>query len=141
MKSSVLFLTILFLYSSCATNSQQTKVDVRKDTVTTIVGADHDEHGCKASAGYTWSLIKQECIRSFELPLQLTNKDNSFSAGVAFASDSSRVEIFTKDGTMLLNKQGDAMYSDTAWLFQKIKDQWVMRKLHSEEIAYSSKKR
>lgn len=141
MKTSVLFLTILFLYSSCETKSQQTKVDVQKDTVRTIVGADHDEHGCKGSAGYTWSLIRQDCIRSFELPLQLTNKDNSFLAGVAFASDSSRVEIFTKDGTMLLNKQGDAIYSDTAWLFQRIQDEWVMRKSDSKEIAYSSKKK
>lgn len=129
------------MYCSCETKSQQTKLDVQKDTVTTIVGADHDEHGCKASAGYTWSLIRQDCIRSFELPLQLTNKDNSFSAGVAFASDSSRVEIFTKDGTMLLNKQGDAMYSDATWLFQRIQDEWLMRKSDSKEIAYSSKKR
>lgn len=31
-----------------------------------IVGNDSDEHGCKASAGYSWCEAKQACIRSWE---------------------------------------------------------------------------
>jgi hypothetical protein len=31
-----------------------------------IVGNDSDEHGCKASAGYSWCDEKQKCIRSWE---------------------------------------------------------------------------
>ncbi|MDI9319164.1 MAG: hypothetical protein QM530_01700 [Phycisphaerales bacterium] len=129
------------LVVSCSNSSIRSKNCIRKEIKTILVGADEDTHGCKGSAGYTWGLIRKECIRSFELPLQLTNKNNSFSAGVAFASDSSSVEIFTKDGTMLLNKQGDAMYSDTTWIFQRIQDEWLMRKSDSKEIAYSSKKK
>jgi len=31
-----------------------------------IVGSDSDEHGCKASAGYTWCQIKNKCLRTWE---------------------------------------------------------------------------
>lgn len=31
-----------------------------------LIGGDSDEHGCKASAGYTWCESKQKCIRMWE---------------------------------------------------------------------------
>lgn len=31
-----------------------------------MTGADQDAHGCKASAGYTWSVVRGQCIRIFE---------------------------------------------------------------------------
>jgi hypothetical protein len=31
-----------------------------------IIGADTDEHGCKASAGYTWCSASEKCIRLWE---------------------------------------------------------------------------
>jgi len=31
-----------------------------------LVGGDSDEHGCKASAGYSWCEVKQKCLRPFE---------------------------------------------------------------------------
>ena len=34
-------------------------------------GADKDAHGCIASAGYTYSELKKECIRTFEQKIQL----------------------------------------------------------------------
>ena len=33
-------------------------------------GSDKDEHGCIASAGYTWCEIKNQCLRSWEEPCQ-----------------------------------------------------------------------
>ena len=33
------------------------------------VGADRDAHGCVGSAGYTWSVVRQACIRVFEAGL------------------------------------------------------------------------
>lgn len=38
------------------------------DTVPPIVGGDSDIHGCKASAGYTWSVSENKCIRPWETP-------------------------------------------------------------------------
>ena len=31
-----------------------------------LVGGDKDEHGCVASAGYTWCELKQKCLREWE---------------------------------------------------------------------------
>lgn len=31
-----------------------------------LVGNDEDEHGCKASAGYSWCEAKQKCLRTWE---------------------------------------------------------------------------
>lgn len=40
---------------------------INKETPTqTLVGGDEDEHGCKASAGYSWCEIKQKCLRIWE---------------------------------------------------------------------------
>ncbi len=33
-----------------------------------IVGGDSDVHGCKASAGYSWSTLEKKCIRPWESP-------------------------------------------------------------------------
>jgi len=35
---------------------------------TPLVGGDKDEHGCIASAGYTWCEPKQKCLREWEEP-------------------------------------------------------------------------
>ncbi len=50
-----------------------------------------DDHGCNAAAGYTWSEVKQNCIRLFEDGVQLvseTDKSSSSAAYVVFAADS-----------------------------------------------------
>src|SRR6218665_380242 len=36
-----------------------------------LVGADSDAHGCKASAGYTWSQVQEKCLRLFEAGTRL----------------------------------------------------------------------
>ena len=36
-----------------------------------MVGIDKDEHGCIASAGYTWSEVQLNCIRLFESGIRL----------------------------------------------------------------------
>ena len=77
-----------------------------------IIGGDKDKYGCKGSAGYQWSELKRECIRSFELPLQLYNNDKSFSAGVLFNSDSSKAEVFCKEGRFILNKTEEGIFMD-----------------------------
>ena len=65
-----------------------------------MVGGDSDEHGCKGSAGYTWSVVKNECIRIFEsgirLDPQAADLDKSTSAFVVFKSenDESQAELY-----------------------------------------------
>lgn len=73
-----------------------------KTTATTrhiaIAGADTDEHGCKGSAGYQWSVVQQKCVQLSETGIQLTPIDsgNALVAYVLFASpdNDQQAEVF-----------------------------------------------
>lgn len=59
------------------------------------VGADRDEHGCLASAGYVWCEVQQDCIRLFEKGIRLESVDESnMPAFIVFSPDSTRLELF-----------------------------------------------
>ena len=102
IKIFIYFSSILVLVS-CQTAQKQPQ----------IVGGDKDKYGCKGSAGYQWSELRKECIRSFELPLQLYNQDKTYGAGVLFTSDSNKVEVFCKEGRFILNKINDTTFKDS----------------------------
>ena len=55
-----LILPVLFL-SACSTKLQESEVNNQ-----IIVGGDKDNHGCIASAGYSWCEAKQKCLRIWE---------------------------------------------------------------------------
>ncbi|MEI6191304.1 MAG: hypothetical protein WCP24_02985 [bacterium] len=49
--------------------------DPNQDISTTtnpIIGGDKDEHGCKASAGYSWCEVKNKCLRVWEEKCEVT---------------------------------------------------------------------
>ena len=50
-------------------------IDPSSEKPENLVGNDKDEHGCIASAGYTWSELLQECIRPFEKGIKLLSGD------------------------------------------------------------------
>lgn len=62
-------------------------------------GADKDVHYCIASAGYTYSELKKECIRAFEQKIQLQEiaTRGNYNAAVVFNNDLSKAEIFLKE--------------------------------------------
>ena len=39
-----------------------------------IVGGDRDAHGCIGSAGYTYSAVRTECVRLWEVGVRLAPK-------------------------------------------------------------------
>ncbi len=52
---------------SVITSDSNVKPTIIRETPTeALVGGDQDEHGCKASAGYSWCEIKQKCLRTWE---------------------------------------------------------------------------
>jgi hypothetical protein len=70
-KKLVLILMSGLLLSGCLTSSNKEAVTVTPtgtENISTeqLVGNDEDEHGCKASAGYSWCEIKQKCLRTWE---------------------------------------------------------------------------
>ncbi len=63
-----------------------------------MVGNDKDEHGCIASAGYTWSEVQQNCIRLFESGIRLEATDGKSSVYLVFSPDSMKTELFFSNG-------------------------------------------
>lgn len=103
-----------------------------------IVGADEDEYGCKGSAGYTWSVVKNECIRAFELPVRLDDISHPGFAGyILFSADESRAEIFGRlfKPSLVLDKSGKNYVSaDGKYVLSRGNDnKWT---LTSTEVLY-----
>jgi hypothetical protein len=108
MKRAILPLLILSvpLLIDCTNQSvHQTKKPELAAPI--LTGNDRDSHGCIGSAGYTWSELRQECVRIFEIgsPFSAygTNKDTTMSAFVILNNDKTKAEIyFPKDGKPII---------------------------------------
>lgn len=111
VKKIYLYMSVAYMamaFSACKPNKTATGT---KDEVqaqqTVMPGSDKDEHGCIGSAGYTWSELKKECVRPFEIGFKLsgmTDENKNFAAYAVFAADSSQAEIFipeVKGGVIL----------------------------------------
>lgn len=97
------------------TNSAEPKKDsvevTLKDTAKeTIVGADSDTHGCKASAGFTWSELKKECIRIFE-GTKLSHYDDgkTYTTASYVIFDGNKAELFldTQKESIILERKSE----------------------------------
>jgi len=104
------FTLIFFILGSCCGPKCKKTEFKEKVNTATIVGADKDAHGCKASAGYQWSELKQECVRPFELPLSILSPDKTTMTSLLFSSDSSQVEIFSVNGHFMLERTASGHY-------------------------------
>lgn len=77
-----------------------------------IKGGDRDAHGCIGSAGYTYSQIKKDCVRTFEQKIKLTEvapESYTSIAAVIFSKDMKKAEVFIKDaetGSIILTRAG-----------------------------------
>ncbi|AQX01458.1 hypothetical protein [Elizabethkingia anophelis] len=62
------------------------------------IGSDKDNYGCKESAGYVFSKIKNNCIKLFEEKIQLKERDSHKSytsnATIIFSKDNKKAELF-----------------------------------------------
>ncbi|MBL1220459.1 hypothetical protein JET18_06395 [Chryseobacterium sp. L7] len=80
---------------------------------TPVLGGDKDVHGCRASAGYTYSQIKNDCVKVFAQKIKLkevsTDKSSTSMTAVIFSKDMKRAEIFIPDGnakSIILTREG-----------------------------------
>lgn len=118
--SVILFSAVLILFQSCHSNEQP-----KEETSATaiVTGADADAHGCKGSAGYTWSEIKQNCIRIFEDGVRMsaadTTLDQTTAAFAVFNADSSKVELFipSVSNGIILSKTEAGKWTDSVYVF------------------------
>lgn len=90
-----------------------------------LVGGDVDSHGCKPSAGYTWSVLKNTCIRIFEKGTRLDPaeavKEKFLSAYVVFGSGKSKAELYIPhvDGSLIFTKSGKNKWTYNEWTLHK----------------------
>lgn len=82
---------------SCGEN----KVSAVKTNQNQMTGNDRDPHGCIGSAGYTWSAVKNRCIRTFEEGTPFLSYDQHSGAidstevaYVVLSDDLSKAEVF-----------------------------------------------
>ncbi|WP_274572211.1 hypothetical protein [Neisseria leonii] len=82
-----------------------------------VTGGGRDAHGCIPSAGYRWSVLKQQCIQPFDRPdIEAADPDNDTLAVYAVLSDDkSRAEIFAAgiaENTVLESVKGGYVSRD-----------------------------
>ena len=92
-----------------------------------LVGADRDAHGCIASAGYTYSVVRQDCIRLWEQATSLAPTvvlgNPALPAYVIRSANWQHAEVFLpgQDDSVVLTLQttpGDPSWTDpyNTWL-------------------------
>lgn len=125
----------LFILASCnrpstsivrSNTEQQVPLDGEIDT-TAMIGATRDEHGCLASGAYTWSELKQDCIRAFEIghrlnPLEVSEGEAVTSAFIIFSDDKLRAEIFLPQDdkeNIILDRNEEFIYEKNGYEFDE----------------------
>lgn len=151
MKKIILIVMIVGTAFSCAKKTSPEKnglaepkkdsVETSKDTAKeTVVGRDVDSHGCKASAGYTWSSLKKECIRVFEgTKLSHSDDGKTYTTASYVIFDGNKAELFLdtqKESIILERKSEGDSWINGAWQLIPWKG-YVLKK--GEKILYTGK--
>ena len=117
---------------------------------TPMVGNDADTHGCKGSAGYTWSILKNKCIRIFEdgigLEVKAADLDKSLSAFVVFKSENedNQVEMYIprENGSVLLKKDakiGSGKWANDKYILSQWKGVYTLEDTHQKVLYQGAK--
>lgn len=99
-KAFLLIFSAGMLFVSCKLTPKESPSEqgIVEDTQV-MVGNDADGHGCRASAGYTWSVVRNDCIRLFESGIRLeATEGETGSAFIVFSTDSLQAELFFSNG-------------------------------------------
>lgn len=80
-------------------------------------GNDQDDRGCIATAGYTWSSLLANCVRLFEVGIEMTNPRDPKATSVAYViidKSKTQAELFLpgKNGRPLLVNKHDNWVSE-----------------------------
>jgi len=119
MKKLALLTVCLAGLSACE-KPKITENNIKKEKQ--AVGSDKDDHGCIASAGQTWSELKQDCIqifnKGFRLNLVEPKKDEAvISAFILMSDDQSALELFLPDHTVILKKTDKNVYKNNQYKY------------------------
>ena len=137
----IIALLIIGLAVSCSKKAEQETNAVKSDSVNLkTVGGDTDANGCKTAAGYTWSKLKEECVRVFEVGVMVPPVDkNTMAAFVIFKKEANKAEIFlvTEPSSIILERDG-TNYLNGEWkLAESPHGKFILSK--GGEILYKQK--
>lgn len=100
-----------------------------------LVGNDEDEHGCKASAGYSWCEIKQKCLRLWEEKCEAEKVEETVKDAVTkllidkynWDEDKVSVQVNKEVGDFATGSVGfGSEIGGGGWLVKKIDGKWQL---------------
>lgn len=100
-----------------------------------LVGNDEDEHGCKASAGYSWCEIKQKCLRTWEEKCEEEIVKENVKNAVTklliekynWEEDKVSVQVNKEVGDFATGSVGfGSEIGGGGWLVKRIEGKWVL---------------
>lgn len=101
------------------------------------VGGDQDAHGCKGSAGYTYSQVQDKCIRVFEQKIKLkevkSNKSYETIAAVVWSADKNKAEVFlaNEEKSVILEKMsGKKVWKNKIYTLAPTKKGYSLKKVN-----------
>ena len=137
MKKTILYISLVVFFTSCANN---------KNTSTAPkAGNDHDAHNCISSAGYTWSELKNDCVRSWEVDIQFdpsaNRSDKTSIASVLFLNG--KAEVFAselkKPVVLTAVKNGSTVFENTIEKVAIVKEKGRLNLRIENQILYTNK--
>lgn len=121
MKGNLVFGILILCSLSCSkkVSERKTAAADQDRAATRIVGSDRDSHDCIPSAGYTWSVVQNQCVRLFESGIRLESVDDlSVSAFILFDTGENRAELFSgmlKSSIILERKSEGQPWTNAGW--------------------------
>ena len=109
-------------------------------------GSDRSAEGCIGSAGYTWSQLRQECVRLFEAGVPLYNVEDPASTSVAYVvggGATEPLELFLPDRSsgVLMFFRGGGWHDDDGRYSLTNTDNDVLELRDSDgKLIYTSRK-
>lgn len=124
-----LFIISLLLITGRQSNRTASSADT--DTLS-MVGASKDKNGCLTSAGFSWSQLKNNCIRPFELNISMnilnTSQSYQTAAFVYIDSLQNKAEIFIpeEESSIVLNHRNDSLFTNGKFNLAKENFCWTL---------------
>ena len=137
MKKTILYISLVVFFTSCA-NNKNTSSDQK-------AGNDRDAHNCISSAGYTWSELKNDCVRSWEVGIQFdpsaNRSDKTSIASVLFLNG--KAEVFAselkKPVVLTAVKNGSTVFENTIEKVAIVKEKGRLNLRIENQILYTNK--
>jgi len=113
-----LVLAVLVFAVGCSKKAEAPQID--KATISMRVdGRGEDPHGCKTSAGYTWSRLEKNCVRIFGKGARLDPKNDpghlKMPTFVIVKNDSAELFVQSEQVPLLVRKTQDKPYENGGW--------------------------